>query len=79
MKINDECKDNLILIGMPGCGKSTLGVLLAKVLRLSFLDTDLLLQERTGRRLQEIIDGDGLDAFRRLEDGALSAKSTSFR
>ena len=69
--------NNLILIGMPGCGKSTLGVLLAKVLRLSFLDTDLLIQMREGRRLQEIIDRDGLDDFRRIEKDVLSGRSVT--
>ncbi len=68
--------DNLILIGMPGCGKSTLGVLLAKVLCLSFLDTDLLIQEQAGMRLQEIIDRNGLDVFRRQEEQILTSLST---
>ena len=49
---------NIILIGMPGCGKSTIGVVLAKTLRYDFIDGDLLIQERTGKRLQEIIDFD---------------------
>lgn len=42
---------NIILIGMPGCGKSTVGVLLAKSLGYDFLDTDLLIQRRAGKRL----------------------------
>jgi shikimate kinase len=59
---------NIVLIGMPGVGKSTVGVLLAKALSRSFLDTDVLIQAREGRRLQDIIDSDGIDAFCRLEE-----------
>ncbi len=62
---------NLILIGMPGAGKSTLGVLLAKQLGLDFLDTDLLLQRRTGLRLQHIINLQGLHRFRTAEEQML--------
>jgi shikimate kinase len=64
-------KTNVILIGMPGAGKSTVGVVLAKRLGFDFLDTDVLIQSRQGRRLQEIIDGDGLGAFRQMEEAAL--------
>ena len=49
-------KDNIILIGMPGCGKSTIGVLLAKNLAYGFLDSDLVIQEQSGRKLQDMID-----------------------
>lgn len=59
---------NIILIGMPGSGKSTLGVVLAKVLGMGFSDMDLLLQQRTGRRLQDVLDKDGLDAFLKIEE-----------
>ena len=62
---------NIILIGMPGCGKSTVGVLLAKSLGFDFLDTDLVIQRRMGRRLQEIIDSNGLPAFLAVEEAAL--------
>ena len=62
---------NIVLIGMPGCGKSTVGVLLAKALGYDFLDTDLVIQRRAGKRLQEIIDGDGLPAFLAAEESAL--------
>ncbi len=60
-------QDNITLIGMPGVGKSTVGVLLAKATARQFLDTDVLLQARQGRRLQEILDRDGAEAFRHLE------------
>jgi len=64
-------KTNLVLIGMPGAGKSTLGVVLAKRLGLGFVDTDLLIQMRSGRLLQEVIDADGLAVFRALEEQTL--------
>ena len=61
-------KDNIILIGMPGCGKSTIGVLLAKNLAYGFLDSDLVIQEQSGRKLQEMIDEMGPEAFSAFED-----------
>jgi shikimate kinase len=60
--------ENIVLIGMPGVGKSTTGVLLAKTLGMSFIDTDLLIQEKEGRLLQEIIDGDGVKEFLKIEE-----------
>lgn len=65
-------KSNLILIGMPGAGKSTLGVLLAKALRRDFLDTDVALQSREGRTLRELIVQLGLEGFCRMEEAYLS-------
>ncbi len=62
---------NIVLIGMPAVGKSTIGVLLAKTLGFSFIDTDLIIQQETGRLLQEIIDNDGLDAFCIAEERAI--------
>lgn len=59
---------NIILIGMPGAGKSTIGVLLAKALSWDFVDTDLVIQAAEGARLQEIIDSRGLSAFRSVEE-----------
>jgi shikimate kinase len=56
---------------MPGAGKSTVGVLVAKHLGLGFVDTDLLIQERAGRRLQEILAGAGYRELRRLEEEAI--------
>jgi shikimate kinase len=60
--------ENIVLIGMPGAGKSTTGVLLAKTLGMSFIDTDLLIQEKEGHLLQQIIDGDGVKEFLRIEE-----------
>ncbi len=62
---------NVILIGMPGAGKSTVGVLLAKRLGLAFLDTDILIQTKEGRRLQDIIKTHKLEGFRRMEEAHL--------
>ena len=59
---------NLILIGMPGAGKSIVGECLARFLSLPFLDTDQLIEERWGCALQEIIDSEGLEAFRIKEE-----------
>jgi shikimate kinase len=59
---------NIVLIGMPGAGKSTVGVILAKAKKKKFIDTDLLIQEETGRHLQEILDEDGPAAFRKIEE-----------
>ena len=60
-------KKNIILIGMPGCGKSTLGVVLAKMLCADFLDLDLVIQKKIGMTLQEYIDQNGVEAFLELE------------
>lgn len=66
---------NIVLIGMPGCGKSTLGVVLAKILNMKFCDMDLLVQQTGQRRLQEILDQDGVESFLNLEESVyLSAR-----
>jgi shikimate kinase len=62
---------NIVLIGMPGAGKSTLGVLLARALGRAFVDSDLIIQAREGHRLQEIIDSQGMGAFLRIEERTL--------
>jgi len=61
-------KNNLILIGMPGSGKSTLGVLLAKYLCMDFIDMDLLIQKKYGQSLQDIIMQNGIDGFLSIEN-----------
>ena len=60
--------NNVVLIGMPASGKSTVGVVLAKMTGLAFLDTDLAIQHREGCRLEEIIRRKGLDEFLRIEE-----------
>ena len=65
---------NIVLIGMPGCGKSTLGVILAKTLGMDFVDTDLIIQQREKRLLQDIIDCDGLEKFLDIESEAILSR-----
>ncbi len=72
-----NCALNIILIGMPGAGKSTVGVLLAKRLGYQFVDTDLLLQTQQQCRLQQIIARVGLDAFKGLEAEVLCNLETT--
>ncbi|MBR3594069.1 MAG: shikimate kinase [Clostridia bacterium] len=70
---------NIILIGMPGSGKSTVGVLLAKIIGYRFVDTDLLIQEKEGRKLFEIIRDSGNDYFAKVENevnASVSAERT---
>lgn len=64
-------KSNIVLIGMPGSGKSTCGVLAAKAMLKNFYDTDLLLQGLEGKRLQDIIDQEGIDYFVSAEEKAI--------
>lgn len=59
---------NIVLIGMPGAGKSTVGVVLAKRLGMSFMDSDLVIQEQEGRTLHEIIEQQGTEGFLVIED-----------
>lgn len=66
-------KPSIVLIGMPGSGKSTIGVLLAKALRRDFVDTDLVIQTETGRALQEILDSEGIPGFLRIEERVILA------
>lgn len=60
--------NNIILIGMPGVGKSSIGVILAKELGMQFMDSDLLIQEKKRRLLREILDQDGVDGFLQIEE-----------
>jgi len=72
-------RSNIILIGMPGSGKSTVGVVLAKKLGLHFLDSDLVIQERTGKLLYQLIEERGEEGFVLLENqinASIQAKDT---
>ena len=69
--------DNIILIGMPGSGKSSVGVVLAKALGYRFVDADLLIQEREGALLQDILNQRGVDAFLDLEGEVLASLACS--
>lgn len=72
-------KDNIILIGMPGAGKSTVGVVLAKKLGYAFVDADLVIQSREGKLLHEIIAERGVEGFWQVEESvgeSLEARRT---
>ncbi len=72
-------KNNIVLIGMPGVGKSTVGVILAKILGYQFIDTDLLIQKREGKLLRETIAEKGLEGFLEVENqvnSQLTAKNS---
>ena len=60
--------NNIILIGMPGCGKSTVGVVLAKALGMDFIDSDLVIQKEMGAKLSQLIDQHGDAGFREIEN-----------
>lgn len=62
---------NIVLIGMPGAGKSTIGVLLAKSMLYSFIDTDLIIQNKHGKSLCDIIDSVGTDGFLEIENDVI--------
>jgi shikimate kinase len=64
-------RKNLILIGMPGSGKSTVGVILAKALTRPYLDSDILIQLKENRSLQDIVDADGYMVLRDIEEHVL--------
>ena len=64
---------NIVLIGMPGAGKSTIGVLLAKSLLYSFVDTDLIIQNKYHKSLCDIIDEKGTDGFLEIENDCIFA------
>ncbi|MDD6480948.1 MAG: shikimate kinase [Lachnospiraceae bacterium] len=65
--------NNIVLIGMPGVGKSTVGVILAKVLGYQFVDTDLVIQQQEGQLLHEIIAKKGTDAFLEIENRVIAS------
>ncbi len=65
--------DNIVLIGMPGVGKSTVGVVLAKRLGYGFVDSDLVLQEKYGKLLHELIEEKGVEGFWKLENDVNAA------
>ena len=64
-------KENIVLIGMPASGKSTAGVILAKVLGKKFIDTDLVIQERENALLADIIKDKGVAGFMKTEEEAI--------
>lgn len=66
---------NIVLIGMPGCGKSTIGVLLAKSMLCDFVDTDLIIQNTYHKSLCQIIEDDGLAGFKEKENEVLRSIS----
>jgi shikimate kinase len=70
-------RENLILIGMPGAGKSTVGVVLAKTLGMDFVDSDLVICRRAGKTLQEILDQQGQEAFLELEEQVICSLELS--
>ena len=73
-------KPNITMIGMPSSGKSTVGVLLAKRLGFSFVDVDIVIQEKEGRLLKEIIAEEGMDGFLEVENRMqCGAGCTAFR
>ena len=66
-------KNNIVLIGMPGSGKSTIGKLLAKELNKTSIDGDAIIEQQEGIKLQEIINSKGNDYFKALEEKVLSS------
>lgn len=69
-------KNNIVLIGMPGAGKSTVGVLLAKAMKMPFIDTDLLIQKQENCYLQELIDTHGIEGFIKIEEKVILGLDT---
>lgn len=66
---------NIVLIGMPGAGKSTIGVILAKSLLFDFCDTDLSIQKSTSKSLSQIINEEGINAFIELEEEVICSET----
>lgn len=67
---------NIVLIGMPGCGKSTVGVVLAKALGYEFIDCDLLIQKNEGKILSQLIEENGVEGFHEIENRVISSIET---
>ena len=72
-------KSNIVLIGMAASGKSTTGVVLAKTINKNFVDTDLYIQQRTGKTLQDILNQDGIEVFKEIIFKAYGVKSQDGR
>lgn len=70
-------RSNVVLIGMPGAGKSTLGIVLAKILNMNFIDADLLIQNQCDKTLQKIIDAMGPEGFIEVENEVLRSIDAS--
>ena len=66
--MEEKKKNNIVMIGMPAAGKSTVGVILAKRLGYSFVDVDLVIQAQKGKLLKEIIAEKGEDGFLQIEE-----------
>lgn len=71
-KCDEPGRDNIILIGMPGAGKSTLGIVLAKIMNYDFVDADLLIQQQSDKTLERIIDALGPGGFIQVENQVLT-------
>ena len=71
MRKSDSTGKNIVLIGMPTSGKSTVGVILAKILGMDFIDTDIVIQQREGARLEHIIEKQGVEGFLYIEEQVL--------
>ncbi len=70
-KMSEPGKDNIVLIGMPGAGKSTLGIVLAKIMNYDFVDADLVIQQQSDKTLERIIDALGPEGFIAVENQVL--------
>lgn len=70
-------KSNIVLIGMPGSGKSTVGVVLAKSMGMQFIDSDLVIQEQYGKLLHELIEENGIEGFLKIENNINSSLHNS--
>ena len=77
MKDTSVNMKNIVLIGMPGAGKSTVGVVLAKRMGMSFMDSDLVIQEQEGKTLHEIIEEKGTEGFLKVENRVNATISTN--